>query len=263
MSILLVLFASLKVVSLVPSVTEIIYLLHVDSLLVANTIYGDYPPQAKKKPKVGDLLHPKIEKILEYHPDYVFVTLPMQRFIMDRLKKLGLKVIAVSPESIDGIFETIKEVGRYTGARNRAKFVIDSLKNILDSLIVTRPSESPGLFFELSSRPLYTPGKKSFINDIINIAGAKNIFGDVNMSYFVAKQEDVIKKNPDLIVLSYPGANPEQVEERIGWAKIRAVRNRCIFKVRSDLFTRPGPRFIDAIRVLRKIVLECIFSRRQ
>lgn len=263
MSFLLVFIASLRIISLVPSVTEIIYLLHADSMLVANTIYGDYPAQAKNKPKVGDMLHPKIERILEYHPDYVFVTLPLQGFVSDKLKKLGLKVITVSPESIDGIFETIMKVGKYTGHEARAGFVIDSLKSILDSLKATIPKQRPKLFFELSPRPLYTPGKNSFINDIINIAGAKNIFGDVKMSYLVAKQEDVIRKNPDMIILSYPGADPVQVSKRVGWSEIRAVKRGCISKVKADLFTRPGPRFVDAIKVLRGIILECIPLRKQ
>ncbi len=263
MSLILVFVASLRIISLVPSVTEIIYLLHADSLLVANTIYCDYPPQAKEKPKVGDLLHPKVEKIIKYHPDYVFVTLPMQKFVSDKLKKLGFKVVAVSPESIDGIFKTIIEIGKITGKERRARFVVDSLKSILDSLKSTIPPERPKLFFELSPRPLYTPGKKSFINDIIHIAGARNIFGDVKMSYLVAKQEDVIRKNPDLIVLSYPGANPKQVRKRIGWAEVNAVKKGCIFKVKADLFARPGPRFVDAIRVLRSIVLGCISSKRR
>ncbi len=256
MSLILVFVASLRIISLVPSVTEIIYLLHADSLLVANTIYCDYPPQAKGKPKVGDLLHPKVEKIIKYHPDYVFVTLPMQKFVSDKLKKLGLKVVAVSPESIDGIFKTIIEIGKITGKERRARFVVDSLKS-------TIPPERPKLFFELSPRPLYTPGEGSFINEIIQIAGAINIFGDVKMSYLVAKQEDVIRKNPDLIVLSYPGANPKQVRKRIGWAEVNAVKKGCIFKVKADLFARPGPRFVDAIRVLRSIVLGCISSKKR
>ncbi len=263
MSLLLVFIASLRIISLVPSVTEIIYLLNADSLLVANTIYGDYPPQAKEKPKVGDLIHPKLEKIIEYHPDYVFVTLPMQKFVSDKLKKLGLKVVAVSPESIDGIFETILEVGKITGKERRARFVVDSLKSILDSLKSTIPSEQPKLFFELSPRPLYTPGEESFINDIIQIAGARNIFVDVKMPYLVAKQEDVIRKNPDLIVLSYPGASPEQVRKRIGWTEVNAVKRGCIFKVKADLFARPGPRFVDAIKVFRNIILGCISSKKQ
>ena len=261
MNLLLLLFVGLKVISLVPSVTEIIYLLHADSVLVANTIYDDYPPAAKEKPRVGDLLHPKIDMIIKLKPDYIFVTLPMQKFVAQKLKKLGFKVVAVTPESIDGILETIKLVGKYTDHEARAQFVVDSLRAILDSLKRTMPHKRLKVYFELSPRPLYTAGGKSFINEIISLAGGKNIFERLKIAYPVVKQEDVIKANPDIIVLSYPDAKPSAVKRRIGWDKIQAVRRNCIFKVNSSLFNRPGPRVFKAIIELRKLIQGCIASK--
>ncbi len=255
MNFLLTLLISLKIVSLVPSVTEIIYLLKADSMLVGTTIYCDYPEAARKKPKVGDLLNPKIDEILRISPDVIFVTLPVQRMVMEKLKKLGFNVIPVSPESVEGILEAIELVGKYTGTEKRASFVTDSLRRELSLIHNT----GPGLrtFFELSPRPLYTAGGTSFINEIIELAGGENIFEDLRNSYPVVRQEDVILRNPDVIILSYPGADPEKLRERIGWESIKAVKDSCVFRVDPELFTRPGPRFIIAIKELSGIYREC------
>ncbi len=261
MNFLLFLVVGLKVISLVPSVTETIYLLHADSVLVANTIYGDYPPAARKKPKVGDMLNPKIDKIIKLKPDYIFVTLPMQKFVAQKLEKLGFKVIAVSPESIEGILKTIEIVGKYTHHEARARFVVDSLRAILDSLKKTVPRKKLRTYFELSPRPLYTAGGKSFINEVISIAGGVNIFGRLKVPYPVVKQEDVIRADPEIILLSYPHASPAAVKKRIGWDKITAVRKNCIFKVNLALFDRPGPRVFKAIVELRKLIQGCISSK--
>ncbi len=258
MTILLPLLISLKVVSLVPSVTEIIFLLGADSLLAGTTIYCNYPEAAKKTHKVGDLLHPKIEDIVRISPDIIFVTLPMQRSIMEKLKKLGFNVISVNPESINGILKTITLIGKYTGTSERARFVVDSLKKELQKLEKSKPAREVRVFFELSPKPLYTIGKNSFLNEIVEVAGGKNIFDYLKIPYPVVRQEDVIKENPEVIIISYPDANPENVVKRIGWDSINAVKTSCIFKVEPELFTRPGPRFILAIKRLRKIFQECI-----
>ena len=243
-----------KFISLVPSITEIFYILDADDSLLATTIYCNYPAEALEKPKVGDLIHPDYEKILRLNPDYILITLPMQEMVRRNLDKLGLKWLAFSPESIEGVLETIDSLGKITGKRSRSAFVIDSLRKILKTL--GSPLRSPGIYIELSYKPLYTCGGKSFINEIIEVAGGRNIFADRNTGYFSPPQEDIIKKSPDIIILSYPGAQKEEIAKRLGWENIKAVKEHQIFVLDQDIISRPGPRIFSAIKILNEIFIE-------
>ena len=243
-----------KFISLVPSITEIFYLLDADDSLLATTIYCDYPKEALEKPKVGDLIHPDYEKILRLNPDYVLITLPMQEMVRRNLDKLGLKWLAFSPESIEGVLKTIDSLGKITGKITRSAFVIDSLRKILKTL--ESPLRSPGVYIELSYKPLYTCGRKSFINEVIEVAGGRNIFADQNTAYFSPPQEDIIKKSPDIIILSYPGAQKEKIYRRLGWENVRAVKKHHIYILDQDIISRPGPRIFSAIKILNKMFIE-------
>ncbi|HHF58479.1 MAG TPA: hypothetical protein ENL41_03540, partial [candidate division WOR-3 bacterium] len=243
-----------KFISLVPSITEIFYLLDADDSLLATTIYCDYPKEALEKPKVGDLIHPDYEKILRLSPDYILITLPMQEMVRRNLDKLGLKWLAFSPESIEGVLKTIDSLGKITGKITRSAFVIDSLRKILKTL--ESPLRSPGVYIELSYKPLYTCGRKSFINEVIEAAGGRNIFADQNTAYFSPPQEDIIKKSPDIIILAYPGAQKEKIYKRLGWENVRAVKKHHIYILDQDIISRPGPRIFSAIKILNKMFIE-------
>jgi len=251
---LLQILITFKFISLVPSITEILYLLDAEDSLLATTIYCNYPEEALKKPKVGDIIHPDYEKILQLNPDYVLITLPMQEMVRRNLDKLGLKWLAFSPESIEGIYETIDSLGKITGRRSRSAFVIDSLTKILTTL--EKPAHPPGVYIELSYKPLYTCGKRSFINEIIEVAGGMNIFSDRNTGYFSPSQEDIIKKSPDIIILSYPGAKKGEVSNRLGWENVKAVKEGHIFVLDQDIISRPGPRIFSAMKILNDIFIK-------
>ncbi|MDI6851152.1 MAG: ABC transporter substrate-binding protein [bacterium] len=254
-SVLLNLLLSFRFVSLVPSVTEIFYLLSAEDSLLAISYYCNYPEATKEKFKVGDLLNPDYEKIISLKPDFVIISLPMQKQVEQNLKKLKINYIAFNPESVYEILTVIDSIGKLTGKVERAKFVVDSLKNVLKDL---KPLPSkPKVYIELSENPIYTVGKSSFINEIVELAGGMNIFCDKEISYFSPSQEEIVKRNAEIILLLYPDANPVKVSKRYGWKTIKAVKAHNIFALNPDQFTRPGPRVFGATLKLNRLLQSC------
>ena len=252
-----------RVVSLSPAVTEIIYVIGRGDLLVGNTIYCDYPEEAKRVRKVGDLISPKIELIKSLEPDLVFLTLPLQRHVREELSALGIETVDVSPESISGIYEAIKKVGRLLGAEARAESLVAELKSAVDSLRSTRSKWRPKCYLELSPDPPYTAGGSSFVDELLEVAGGVNIFSDVKKSYFVVSMESVVKRNPEVIILIYEGASRDAVLGRLGFEKVEAVKRGWIITgLDPDVITRPGPRFVEGILALREAIQSLGSNRR-
>lgn len=259
MLILISFLIAYKFVSLVPSVTEIFYLLNVQDSLVAISHYCNYPGETKEKKKIGDLLNPSYEEIVRLKPDYVIITLPMQTQVAQNLQKLRIKYLVFNPESLEGIISTIDSVSKITGAEARGKFVIDSLRGILREI---KPLPyTPSVYVELSEKPLYTVGKNSFLNEVIKVAGGRNIFESHEESYFSPNQEEIIKLNPQFIILLHPGADRKKVEQRLGWSKIEAIRKNRIYILDPDVFTRPGPRLFDGTLKLNRLLLQATKAR--
>ncbi len=254
-------------ISLVPSVTETIFAMGAQRHLIAVSDYCDYPPEAQKLPKVGSLLSPSYEKIVELNPDLVFVSLPMQKEVADNLQKLGIKTVDISPESIHEIFDSIEKIGTVLNEEKKAKELRDSLiiyyavmqvgfslRYSMDSTSKLTPMK---FYIELSNNPLYTVGKNSYLNDYLRAVKMENIFGDVDASYFPVDPERVVERNPDVILILHHGVTGRDVMNRTGWKEIDAVKKGRIYIVDDpDIFLRPGPRFLFAIKELIDIVGE-------
>ncbi len=241
----------LRFVSLAPSVTEIFYYLKLDSLLVGNTIYCNYPEDAKTKVHVGDLINPNIETIKKLKPDYVITVSPMQDKLKAKLEKAGLNTVSCKQNSFKNIAECMKKIGELVKDTTGYVRFMQELKS-LDTL----PSINRSVLFVLSSRPLYSAGKNTFINEIIEKAGAKN--SAPFEGYRMISLEHIYRLNPDIIILAGINLRATDFLNKLGIKDTKAAKNRCIFKVDADIFTRPGPRVIQATLKLRKILEYCI-----
>ncbi|MCX7785058.1 MAG: cobalamin-binding protein [candidate division WOR-3 bacterium] len=245
-----------RIVSLVPSVTEIIYALGRDSLLVGNTIYCDYPEPAKKIYKVGDFSNPSLEKILKRKPTLVCATLPEQKNIVEQLKRYKIPVFCSKPSSIDNLFQEMIAISKLVDAEEQGKILVSALKNRLIEIANKHNIiDSPKVYIEIAGTPIMTIGNLSYINDLVRYAGAINVFADVSREYFVTNSEELIKRNPDIILILHPSATKSQIRKRVGWSQISAIKkNRIYAELNPDYFFRPGPRFILAVEELAKIV---------
>lgn len=238
-----------RVVSLVPSITEIIFALGQKDCLVGNTVYCDYPAAAKDIYKVGDFSNPSLEKIVALKPEIVFTTMPEQKIIIEQLKELKIPVFISQPVTINRMLEEIKTIGKIFGVAPKGESLAMAIEMELKEI---RPKGfAIPTYLEISSIPLMTVGSGSFINDVINRAGGKNIFADLVQEYPVIDQEEVIKRNPSVIFILHPLTPKEEVKRRLGWQNITAVReNRIYDDVNPDLIFRPGPRIVQGIKAL-------------
>ncbi len=247
---LFLLSAQLRLVSLAPSVTEIIYYLGIDSLLVGNTIYCDFPEDAKKKIHVGDLINPNIETIKKLNPSYVIIVSPMQDRLKIKLKKAGFNVISCKQNSFNDIAQCIKKIGELAGNKKGYIRFIEKLQS-LD----TFPRRDVKILFILSQKPMYAAGKNTFINEIIEKAGGVN--AATFKGYKMISPEIIYYLNPDIIILTDERFNAKDFSRKLGIKETKASKNHCVFATDADLFTRPGPRVIEAVLNLRKIIEKC------
>jgi iron complex transport system substrate-binding protein len=246
-----------KVVSLVPSVTEIIFALGQERQLAGNTTFCDYPEAAKQVYKVGDFSNPSVEKIVALKPGLVFATLPEQQASVEKLTQLGIKVFISRPNSLDSMLKEIVAIGRVLGVQARGESLAASLRQRLariadgDTMRNRVPLDSPRVYLEISEQPLMTVGKSSFVNEAIERAGGANIFGDVAKEYPVVTQEQVIERNPEVIFIFHPQTTRKELAQRLGWQSVAAVKaKRTYDDVNQDLLFRPGPRLVDGIEQL-------------
>lgn len=243
----------IRAVSLVPSVTEIIFALGVDHLLKGNTVQCDYPEAAQHVFKVGDFQSPDWERIVSLRPTLVFATRPVHARLIEKLRESGIGVYVSEPRTVAEVFAEIESIGGMLGVKSRAVRLAESLRQSLEML----PSfpDTPRVYIEIAMAPLMTAGGGSFINDLIRLAGGRNIFEDVSVPYPVIDPEDVVQRNPDVIVVLHPLMERDEIRQRIGWGNVNALRNNRIYVgLDEDIFFRPGPRIVQAVFLLARLL---------
>ena len=238
-----------RIVSLVPSVTEIIYALGQGRQLAGNTTFCNFPPAAESVYKVGDFSNPSVEKIARLKPSLVFATLPEQQATVEQLRRMGSKVFISRPSDIDSMFREIKSIAQVLGAAATGDSLVAALKARLAR--IPPPSVRPRVYVEISGQPLMTVGQGTFINEAIERAGGHNIFSDINKEYPVVTQEQVIQRDPEVVFILHPQTNRTEFAQRLGWQNVSAVRqNRIYDDLNPDLLFRSGPRLVEGIEKL-------------
>jgi len=242
-----------RTISLVPSVTEIIYALRAQDKLVGVVTPCDYPPGIDKS-VVGNFSSVSIERIVALKPDIVFVAGIEQRRLWEELKRAGLNIVIIAPENLDTVYESIKEIGTMLDKKSKADSLVSYMKSEITELQKGLPNEPRRVYIEISQNPLVSCGKNSFINEMLNLAGGKNIMGDITQPYPIVNAEEIIKRNPEVIIITHKeGIDPRK---RLGWRTITAVKNDQIYKdIDPNILMRPGPRIVDGIKALK----ECIY----
>ncbi len=239
-----------RVVSLSPAMTEIIYALDAEASLVGVTTLCDYPPQARNKPKVGDFSNPSLERIMGLHPTLVIVHLPEQRRIQDRLERFDVDIFASETRTLADMYAEIRKLGMLLNRSQQAESLVHAMQADLQPI---SPALKKRVYIELSPRPLITVGAGSFLNELIELAGGQNIFSDLDKDYPIVQQEEVIRRNPEIILVLHPVA----VGSRTGWENVDALKyDRVYADINQDHLMRPGPRLVEGFNTLREIVGE-------
>ncbi|MDX2153766.1 MAG: cobalamin-binding protein [Bryobacteraceae bacterium] len=257
-----------RIVSTAPSVTEMLFALGLGDRVVGVSTFCNHPPSAQKLPKVGTFLRPDLETILALKPNLVILhNNPVP--LAERLEKLGVRALELEHDSVAGIFESLHEIGAATGRSAEAAALASSLDRRLKTLRA-RTAKLPKrkIMFVVGRNPgtldgILAVGKASYLNEVIEIAGGQNIFRDSIAPYPNVSLEEILARNPDVIVDMGDMAQTVGVTEehkRIVvslWARqkqLAAVRHKAVHAVAADIFVVPGPRVIEAAEAFARML---------
>ncbi len=241
----------LRIVSLSPVVTEEIFLLGKEKYLVGCSSYALLPKGFRVK-KVGTLVNANIEEIFRLKPDYVFVSGMMNPMAIRKMKSLHLRVVYFGyPKSFDDICNQFLKLAKYVGGERLAREIVKKAKTEVKKIYdETKNLSKPTVFVELGAHPIYTATKDSFVNDFIKLAGGINIAADSKSSMYSV--EEVLRKNPDVIIISQMGFNGYKEKKR--WEKfkfLKAVKNHRVFVLNDYSLCSPTP--LTFVETLKKI----------
>lgn len=248
----------LRIISLAPNVTEILFALDLGGSLTGVTEGSDYPPAAARIERVGGFASPSIERILALSPTLVVGEEGAPSDVVSTLHKAGSRTLELRIQNFDELFGAFEKIGEATGTAGRAAEVVAGMRAELAEVARlygnVPPARRPRVFVEVWRDPITTAGGTSFIDEAIRLAGGVNVAHDVTQAHPTINPEQVVEWNPDVIVLCYmtgEGGAASEIARRIGWGDISAVKNgRVINDIDPDYLLRPGPRLIKGVRAL-------------
>ncbi len=248
-----------RIVSLAPSLTEIVYAVRAQDLLVGVTTLCDYPREALEKPKIGGIVNPSLEKILTLRPDLVLATTEGNRDeTVQQLAALGIPTYVVSPKSFSGVQESITRIGELAGREEAARRVVTSLRERRDRVTeAARGRSRPNVLYLVWAEPVIVPGRDTLITDLIRIAGGTSISADEPVQWPRLSLEQVVTKAPEVIIAATTMA--AHVEEALHrWREqklvLPAFRTGRVHTIDGDLLHRPGPRIVDGLEALARAI---------
>jgi iron complex transport system substrate-binding protein len=258
-----------RVVSLAPSNTEILYAVGAGSQVVGRDELSNYPEEVKDLSNVGGSMGDfNSEAILALEPDLVLASELNPPELASSLEALGLTVYYLgNPKTLEEMYENLETVARLTGHEAEAADLVESLKSRVAAVDekIAGVTEKPLVFYELDAtdptKP-WTSGPGTFIDLLIARAGGENAAADLGSEWGQISSEQLVAANPDIIVLgdAVYGITPESVKTRPGWDVLTAVKDDQIFTFDDNLVSRPGPRLVDALEQLAKLLHPEVFE---
>ncbi len=248
--------APTKVISLTPSVTEIIYALNAENSLIAVSRFCDYPEAAKQKPKVGGFVDTDFESIARLKPDIVILKKITNARIEKKLKALRIPCFYLNGEGLEYIAADIRLIGSLLQKQEKA----ESLAKKIDAL-VQKKSENDNLPDSTKTRAIFlfgemAAGKNSYIGDTLQVCGFKNCADVMNKAWGIMTREQILRTNPEIIFVAISSeSEKENIARKLKtdpiWRATSAVKNNSIIFLKRDIFIVPALRIIDAIKILQ------------
>ena len=248
------------IVSLAPSVTEMIYAVGAGDQLIGRTSACDWPTEAENVQVVGAFGKPSLEILAALHPDIVLDVDLADEQNGKKIEALGIRRERVACSTPDDIAPALRKIGQLTGHQREA----DSLADRITQGLLTfrkdaeKATRKPTVYLEIWDDPLWTGGKNSYTSALIWYAGGNNIGDQVEKEYFEISPEWVVQMNPDIIACMYMSKKlsvAETLRKRAGWKSIDAVKNNRVYdRFEKSLFLRSGPRVLEGIEELKKIM---------
>jgi iron complex transport system substrate-binding protein len=246
-----------RIVSLAPNLTEIVYAVGAGDRLVGRTSYCDYPSQAKSVTEVGDTLHPSIERIIALKPQVVLVSTASQLENFTRqLDEQKIAVYVTNPQSLDQVFASIEKLGALFGTGGVAANLLTDLRRRARAVEIATAALKPvRVFYQVSDEPLYTIGHDAYLTDLIERAGGISVTADVPTAFPRFSDEVALASKPEAIILPTGGSMGNSNSNVAPALKNSpAVRDHRVYKINDDLLSRPGPRLVDGLEQLARVL---------
>jgi iron complex transport system substrate-binding protein len=253
--------APVRIVSLAPSMTEVLFALGAGPRVAGVTRFCDYPPEAARLPKVGGFLDVSLEAVAALRPDLIVgVPNASNRNVIERLGELGFPVLLLEAHGLEDTYRLVREVGRSVGAEPAAQRLAASMRARVAAVEArVRGAARTQVLFAYGRDPLVVAGPGSFADELLRKAGADNVAREGTARYPTWSLEAVLVAAPDVIVDSFMGgsAPPDAARLRARWgrfASLPAVRSGRLHWLDPQLFARPGPRLVDALEALARLL---------
>lgn len=257
-----------KIVSLMPSNTEIAFALGLDKQIVGVSDFDNYPKAALKKQKIGGQEF-NVEKIIALKPNLVLAhasSATTAKAGLQQLKDAGIAVLVVNnAQNFGQVYDSINMIGKATGEIEKADEIVSGMKAKLAKIKAEagKIKAKKKVFVEVQPAPeIYTTGKDTFMDEMLSSIHAENIASD-QKGWVKMDQEAIIKRNPDVIITTYGYYVKHPVEKvlsRKGWENVTAIKNKQVVDVNSDQVNRPGPRLVEGVEDLAKAVYPEVFK---
>lgn len=244
-----------RVVACAPDAAEVVYALAPEAL-VGRTHRADHPPPVAALPVVGDFSSPDAERVAALAPDLVVLSGMEQEHLLPRLEALGLTAYVHFPPDLDTLAETYARLGLLLDAAERATELRDELDEARRRLRARRPAVPPRVYLEVSPAPLMAACAGSLQHALLVEAGCLNVFAELPREYHRVEPEQVLRADPELVLIFCGGLDVDEVRRRAGWEGLSAVRDGHVYVLDPDIFTRAGPRIVEALDILSTILDE-------
>jgi cobalamin transport system substrate-binding protein len=247
-----------RIVSLVPSVSEVLFAIGAQDRLVGVTDFCDYPAAARAKPSVGGMLAPSLETLVRLRPDVVVATPAGNREeTFDQIERLKIPVYVVNPESVADMLDLVTRLGALTGHEGEAARLVTSLDARIKAVAASvdgRPR--PRVLYVLWPDPLIVPGRRSLVGELVARAGGDSVTADRTEAYPRLSLEVVVARAPDVIILASHGSGQGRMvrEKWQRFTSLPAVKSGRLYTVDGNLLHRYGPRVVDGLELLARIL---------
>ena len=255
-----------RIVSHVPSITETLFALGLGERIVGVSNCCDYPEAAKLKPEVGNYFNPSIERIVSLKPDLVLTDGHSES--VKQLDSLGITYLVIDPQDIDGIFRDVELLGKVTGTEKEANKLVKDMKERTARIIsMVEGTPRVRVFYIIDATDLnnpWTAGPGSFIDYLITTAGGENVAAKAQSAWIQFSIEEVINSDPEIIILPTKHGtafiSPEVLKEHPAWQETTAVKQDKIFIIDEDPIVRSGPRIVQGLEEMARIIHPELFE---
>lgn len=239
-----------RIVSLAPNLTEIVYAVGAGDRLVGNTEYCDYPAEAKRVAKIGDTMHPSVERIIALKPQIVLVSTASQlEAFTKQLDQQNIAVYVTNPSSLEEIFHSITVLGDLFSRSEQAALLVTDLRKRAAAVEARVSGSKPvSVFYQLSGEPLYTIGRDAYLTDLVRRAGGVSVTADVPGAFPRYSDEAALAARPEAIILPSGGSmGTANSNVAVPLRNSPAVLNNRVYKINDDHLSRPGPRLVEGL----------------